>query len=405
MAMKRPSAVRKPAASILKKPKKEEEPTDEPEEEEPEEEELEEEDPKEEEGEDEEKSKRNKQMTKKALEDHQVFIQEASKLNLTDSEFEKALGKLPEKQQQCLWKKFEGSRKATAAEEQYKKETTGTGSLAKKKKLLRSWCLDGGKCSEIYKSSLAMICLEKNHGVEKEWLSKKKMEDELGTEEMKARLTAGTLRWRRNPEDGRFFQFQKLSEKEAVQLKKTKQSQREATGASSTKDLISFEQLMLENLDEDDFALGAQVEDGDSETEGLDKDLAKAMGIKKEERNTNKPVKGDKWAQLSEIGEKTKAGEIEEKIMKFKTEISKDMAALDGGAFALTKQNGDKVLLKNVKLASKKASEALGELAKLMSKKNVKKDMVVPALTKALSTLKECKALKSQLSKALKADT
>ena len=81
------------------------------------------------------------------------------------------------------------------------------------------------------------------------------------------------------------------------------------------------------------------------------------------------------------------------------------MAALDGGAFALTKQNGDKVLLKNVKLASKKASEALGELAKLMSKKNVKKDMVVPALTKALSTLKECKALKSQLSKALKADT
>ena len=77
MAMKRPSAVRKPAASILKKPKKEEEPTDEPEEEEPEEEELEEEDPKEEEGEDEEKSKRNKQLTKKALEDHQVFIQEA----------------------------------------------------------------------------------------------------------------------------------------------------------------------------------------------------------------------------------------------------------------------------------------------------------------------------------------
>ena len=133
-----------------------------------------------------------------------MFIQEASKLNLTDSEFEKALGKLPEKQQQCLWKKFEGSRKATAAEEQYKKETTGTGSLAKKKKLLRSWCFDGGKCSEIYKSSLAMICLEKNHGVEKEWLSKKKMEDELGTEEMKARLTAGTLRWRRNPEDGRF---------------------------------------------------------------------------------------------------------------------------------------------------------------------------------------------------------
>ena len=67
MAMKRPSALRKPAASILKKPKQEEEPTDEPEEDEPEEEQLEEEDPKEEEGEDEEKSKRNKKLTKKGF--------------------------------------------------------------------------------------------------------------------------------------------------------------------------------------------------------------------------------------------------------------------------------------------------------------------------------------------------
>ena len=37
----------------------------------------------------------------------------------------------------------------------------------------------------------------------------------------------------------------------------------------------------------------------------------------------------------------------------------------------------------------------MDELAKLMPEKNVKKDMAVPALTKALSTLKERKALKS----------
>ena len=82
---------------------------------------------------------------------------------------------------------------------------------------------------------------------------------------------------------------------------------------------------------------------------------AKAMGIKNnEERNKDKP-KADKWAQLSEIGDKTKAGEIEEKLIKIQNRnFQKDMAALDAGAFALNKQNGEKVLLKNVKLENKK---------------------------------------------------
>ena len=76
--------------------------------------------------------------------------------------------------------------------------------------------------------AFARITLEKKHGVEKTWLSKKQMEDELGLDEMKARLAARTLRWRRNPEDGRFFQFQKLSEKEATYVNKSKSSKVEA---------------------------------------------------------------------------------------------------------------------------------------------------------------------------------
>ena len=42
--------------------------------------------------------------------------------------------------------------------------------------------------------AFARITLEKKHGVEKTWLSKKQMEDELGLDEMKARLAARTLR-------------------------------------------------------------------------------------------------------------------------------------------------------------------------------------------------------------------
>ena len=408
--MKRPSALMRPAAAKggSKQAKKQKEKEKEPEQEqevEPEEEEEEEEQEEEEEEEEEQEDSPPKKLTKKALQDHQEFLKQAGDLQLSNTEFEEALQKLPEKQQQCLWKKFEGSRKAARVEEDYKKETTGTGALARKKKLLRSWCLDGCKVSEMYRSAIAAISLEKQHGVEKEWLSKKRMEDELGPDEMKQRLQAGTLRWRRNPEDGRFFQFQKLSEKEATIVKKQKKAKNEATGSATKKDLVSFESLMLEEVNEDDFVLGAEDEEM-SETEGMDKELAKAMGIKsktedkeKKEKNQNK----DKWAALSEVGNSTKQGEIEEKLMKFKTEISKDMAALEAGAFALNKEKGDKVLLKSVLSAKKKASDCLDDLTKLLSKKSAKKDLVVPALTKALACLKEGKALKAQLNKALKA--
>ena len=100
--------------------------------------------------------------------------------------------------------------------------------------------MDGGKCSERYRNAFASNTLEKKHGMEKAWLGKKQMEDELGLEEMKARLAAKTLGWRRNPEDGRFFQFQKLSEKEATWLNKSKFSQVEAAGEATAKDLVSF---------------------------------------------------------------------------------------------------------------------------------------------------------------------
>jgi len=127
--------------------------------------------------------------------------------------------------------------------------------------------------------------------------------------------------------------------------------------------------------------------------------LAKAMGIKNtaEEKEKKKKAK-DKWAALSEVGKNEKQGEIEEKLVKFKTEIAKDMAALEAGAWSLQKQGGDEALLKNVLSA-----DSLSELTKLLEKKSAKRELVVPALTKALACLKEGKALKAQLNKALKA--
>ena len=75
------------------------------------------------------------------------------------------------------------------------------------KKILaaHSWTMDGTKCNKNYRGAMLKIGLHKSHGVEKHWISKKKWEEELGLEEMKSRLAAGTLKWRKNPEDPRFY--------------------------------------------------------------------------------------------------------------------------------------------------------------------------------------------------------
>ena len=86
------------------------------------------------------------------------------------------------------------------------------------------WCLDGGKC--------ATVTLDKSSGLEKQWYSLSKMEDEIGVEEMLLRLIAGTLKYRKNPEDPKFYQFQKLSEKEATWLTKTKQARKEVVAGA-----------------------------------------------------------------------------------------------------------------------------------------------------------------------------
>ena len=84
------------------------------------------------------------------------------------------------------------------------------------------------------------------------------------------------------------------------------------------------------------------------------------MGIKNTAEEKEKKEKAkDKWAALSEVGKNEKQGEIEEKLVKFKTEIAKDMAALEAGAWSLQKQGGDKALLKNVLSA-----DSLSELTK-----------------------------------------
>lgn len=74
-------------------------------------------------GEDEES---NAALSKEALANHEKFLEElAKKEEMSEKDFSQALAKLPEKQVQLLWKKFEASRKSSDQDKKYKKRPMG----------------------------------------------------------------------------------------------------------------------------------------------------------------------------------------------------------------------------------------------------------------------------------------
>ena len=129
--------------------------------------------------------------------------------DLSEEDFDHFFKKLNEKQKQCLWKKFETSRQANPGAEQAFKDGTGTGSgqVARKRGMLRGWVFDGGKPAKFFKQSSVEFSCTRSSGLQASWLSYKETCDKIGEEELKARVAAGTIQHRKNPEDRRFFQF------------------------------------------------------------------------------------------------------------------------------------------------------------------------------------------------------
>ena len=68
----------------------------------------------------------------------------------------------------------------------------------------RGACSGGG--SSMVESSVEFSCT-RSSGLQASWLSYKETCDKIGEEELKARVAAGTIQHRKNPEDRRFFQF------------------------------------------------------------------------------------------------------------------------------------------------------------------------------------------------------
>ena len=364
-----------------------------------------------------EDEKQNVALSKEALENHEKFLEElAKKEDMSEKEFSQALAKLPEKQVQLLWKKFEASRKSSDQDKKYKEETNGAGSVAKKKSLLLSWAMDGAKCDKHYKGAMMKLSLDKSHGVEKAWLSKKKCEEELGLEEMKARVSAGTLKWRRNPEDPRFFQFQATTEKEATYLHKQKEAHRKVEGPGSLAEAMAFNQLMDDDdLDESHFSLSQAAP---SKPLGLDDGLAAAMGLKVKKKKgaggeeeeededkdetQDKEAKGNKWDQMSQVSAGDGQKQLKERLVLFKAELTKDLAAVEAALFSIGQKTQHKALVKKVQESQKNGQAALKQVTTHLAGKTGAKTELAKVLTQACSALKDLKSKKQMASKAMK---
>lgn len=119
-----------------------------------------------------------------------------------------------------LWKCFENDRATSKEDQKFKEMTAGVGGMKKKKQLLRSWCLDGGKIAKHYRECFQTFTVSHGHSLEGTWLSKKQALDALGPEELQARVMGGSIECRRNKADGRFWEFKLNTEKEEVKTTK-----------------------------------------------------------------------------------------------------------------------------------------------------------------------------------------
>ena len=186
-------------------------------------------------------------------------------------------------------------------------------------------------------------------------------------------------------------------------LTKVKGGSREVKGTASKDEQLAFDHLTLEDLNEDDFVLGLGDGEEEEEFEGINKDLAKAMGLKNnKDPKSPKKDKEDKWAVLSQVDESDGKKQINQRVMKFKTELTKDLASLEAGVFSLREQKGDKALVKAVLVTQEQAKKALKVVTNLLASKSGKSS-VASGPSEALAALKDCKAKKLQLAKALKA--
>ena len=342
------------------------------------------------------------ELTAAALKDHNKFCEEAR--DMTVEQFGLALAKMDGKASMRLWKAFEVQRKAAGEEEGYQAATSkGTGSLKKKRQLLFGWIVDGGKTGEHYRTWMDTVSLKKSRGLTETWLTKHQALAHWGPEELKERVKSGSIVARKDPSDKNFWQFKALTETAKTEVERVRATGNSMKNKANQDALQAVNQLEgLEELNEEDFVHGLGSASEDAEEDGeLPSGLAKALGEKSKKQKKEKKEKEDKWETMSQVKQGEGGKDLQNRLVAFKTEITKDMANLEALVHS-GKSSLGKTLLKDAEAVVQEGQAVLKEIGKVMGA-GAKKANVATVLHKALAALKHLKAKKLQLRKAVKA--
>ena len=269
-------------------------------------------------------------LTAKNVKTHQQLL--SAKL-CSAAEIDKAIGKLPQKEQQILWKKFEKERVLTGEDGKYKDNTKGLGSQERKHKLLRSFVMDGGMLGKNYKT--AMLTFEKTEekGGETKFNTWKQQVDKYGKAEALARVKAGTMKFRKSPTDNRFLEFVDQTEYYKWSTSKKQQVAYSTDKHKAEKDdWLSMENLALEDVGDSSFGLTpSTLEDMQVEPE-LKDFLSQQLSVKgdedKKKEKKEKKEKTNKWEEMSQVTSSGTKDSLLKKLLAFKAELCKDEVVL-----------------------------------------------------------------------------
>ena len=354
-------------------------------------------------------------LTKKNLE--KLTAEELKKKapDMNEEEWTMAVTTMPKKEAMKLWKQFEQDRKSKNKEQEYSENTgSGTGMVARKRKMLWGWLLDGCKFAKYYRESFDEISRAHSKNTTARWLTKQEAIATWGEAELKQRLHSQTIKYRRTPEDKRFFEFRKLTEAEEWEVKRRKATSYSGQGEVSKEMMLEWGQMDLDEVQDADFnAEPSSSSKGIEDTE--EKDLMKFLGIK--EKKKDKPLpKGEKespWDKLSKIEKADSEEQVREKVQKFKAELTKDEVDIESKIFQVKKvaknttDHGIKKhfngLLKTATKTKEKLSAMVKETSAILKQPKMKMETVKNILMKDAAALKEGKTLKLTFTKELNA--
>jgi len=241
----------------------------------------------------------------------------------SDHAIEAFLNKLSLKEQNLLWKKFEGKRKSEGSDASYKEATSGTGSRAKAHELLKCFLQSGGTTKgEFYTDHLASVSVTKTYKNQGTWRPLKYMLDKFGKHELQSRCEAGTIAMRKNPDDPRFAQFKEIEESEGFGAEQLKAKSGKHKGAGGFQDFKAI--------------CGAQISGGlhldfyeekeDDEEPDVSKIFKRKGGESSSSREVlagfeDKPVSNDTkddqdLETASQLGDKSSAPKVKESYKK-----------------------------------------------------------------------------------------